>query len=307
MDKSILYNNIVKAFEESYGWLGRQFAEEFLHVVATQIIQQHSTTKQRIRSHLLLVWEPGWFKSTLLRIAADLLGEQNCAYMSDITPAVFRGTVTKTDDAVEFVPPACKTTPFIVVTEMGSLTTVKGLLQLLLITLEEGIVTVGLASLAKLTELQRFEIAQMYNIQISNGRMTYRTTSSFLCATYDESYLNDFALVNRFDIMIPRKELNNELASMVDGNEFEIQNSLVEAFRDMIRRPPPDNLLTIWKSKLPKSIFHVGNINPRIMRSLKSYMLSMAFWEKNVTEDALLDRAKYLLYTQTYIKDRLSK
>jgi hypothetical protein len=309
MSKADIFNAIVDAFNDAYGWLGKQFAEEFLYVAASQVMQRFLDIKRpRIRSHLLLMWDPGWYKSTLLGIASELLGEENCEYISDITPAVFRGTVVSANGTNEFVPPACKTKPFIIVTELGSLTAGSRsnmINQLFLITLEEGKVSVGLASLAKLSDEQKAQISAMYNIQFSNGRMTYTTTSTFLCATYDESYLTDYALVSRFEVMIPGKELGNELVESTDGREFIISDGVKERFREIINTAPPENLVEEWRRRIPKEVYSLGKIDPRIIRSVKSYRLARLFWEQDVDNNMLVERARYLLNTQAYIKMRL--
>ena len=62
MKRKKIYEDIVDSFDTSYGWLGEQFAHNFLLSACSWNIQQYSKPSFRMRRHLLLYWKPGWLK-----------------------------------------------------------------------------------------------------------------------------------------------------------------------------------------------------------------------------------------------------
>jgi hypothetical protein len=316
MNRAEVFNAIVSAFKNKYSWLGEQFAEELLYIVAAQNMQEHLSFDDediRLRSHLLLFWPAGWFKSTLLKRAYILLGSQNCDFLSDITTAALRGSLDRDSDGnVVFIPPKCKVKPFLILTELGTVTSKqdKELVQIFLQVLEEGIVTVDLVKFAALTEDQKREIeSALRGIMFSRespSTMIFITNCSILAATYNHKFVVDSAFSSRWDIMIPKQPFTSSLSAYVRKHRFRLEDEFRQKFREIIKSKPSNSLVDAWYEDLPKEIEERDEyISPRIMRSLLAFKLARLFWELEVNDQMLIDRFNYLRQVEMKVNSTL--
>ena len=306
-----IYEEIVNAFEGKYSWLGKQFAEEFLYVFASYCLHNKLRLDgERIRTHLLLYWQQGWLKSSLLSKVYSILGAENCELMSDITKAALRGSVEHQDKEVVFIPPKVMRAPFIICTELGSITAKdsEDMNQLLLAMLEEGIITVDLVKFARLSDEQRKEIELAYNIYFNTrSSITYTVNSVVIAGTYNTKYVLDDAFISRWQIVYPMHELDSRLTQYVDSNKFMINPKVIRELRRLLKENVNNELLEKeWFTPLPDSVYsYTTNLSPRLSRSLKFYKVARLFWDLEVSEDLLIKRLEYILYTQEKVKQTL--
>jgi len=328
LQPSEIYSDTIKSFNEKFSWLGEQFAKELLQVIATNTIQYFFKFKTRIRDHLLLFWEPGKGKTTLMREAQLILSHNLSFIMQDLTKAAFRGSLESISKSeVQFVPPECAIRRFIFVNEIGKITKSQEateLHQLLLSALEEGQMSVSLVKLVKLNEDQRNAISRTYNIDfdIQNpANMRYNVSSSFIVATYDKKYLLDDAFVSRFNVMIPIRKFDNDLirkimqnTSVDAGDKPILDQHLLTSLRHIIEiKPGPivmNQVVNVWKNDLPEIVYQFLNehnitLDLRLARDLKSYMTSLIFWQQEITDDLLINRLKYIFKVKKILRTTL--
>lgn len=290
MQKHEVYEKIVAAFEHDYGWLGRQFSEQFLLSCASWNIQQFSFPNFRIRRHLLLFWQAGYLKSTLLVKAYELLSPELCTIMTDVSLAALRGSV----DFGRFVSPYTLKRPFSICTEFGQV--VAGyesteIIQKLLNVLEEGMVTVSLGKIGSLSALDREEISKEYGITfIDNNTFTYKTNWVLMAGTYNRKFLVDNAFESRFVLMIPEKELDNNLTKYINNTKPEgIDVALAAEFRRHVLDPVSIPL----EVKLPDEIYaEESNLTLRQSSYLLSHILCKSWWGVKVDAQEIIDLAK---------------
>jgi len=290
MNRSTIYHNILDAFEHDFSWLGKQFAEEFLLSAASWNIQQYSKPPFRVRRHLLLYWAPGWLKSSLLVRAYDLLSEELCTMMTDITNAALRGTV----DYGKFVSPFTLKRPFSVCTEFGQIVSGSDsseLIQKLLNVLEEGVVTVSLGKISQLSRVAKDEAERDYGITfIDDNTFTYRTNWVLLAGTYNRKFLVDNALESRFTLMIPENPLNSGLTKhLISTRQEGIDEETVHNFRRAICEKNEVKS----DSRLPEEIFdNDENFNPRQCSAVLSYKMCRAWWGVKTSPEQLIRLSK---------------
>jgi hypothetical protein len=284
-----VYFKIVEAFENDYSWLGKQFAEELLLSVASWNIQQFSKPPFRLRRHLLLFWQPGWIKSTLLTRAYELLSPELCTIMSDVSLAALRGTV----EFGRFVSPYTLKRPFSIATEFGQVVTggeSQDLVQKLLNVLEEGMVTVSLGKISSISALEREEVESKYGISfIDSNTFTYKTNWVLMAGTYNKKFLVDNAFESRFTLVVPDKELNSELTKYINKHRPQgIDPELAGEFRRTIMTDSPINT----KIELPDEIYDTTGLTVRQSSYLISYALCRSWWGIETTTEELIELAK---------------
>jgi len=270
---------ITTAFESKFGLLGKQFAENMLISTCSWNIQQYSAPEYRIRRHTLLFWQAGFLKSQMLSKTYDILGDQLCTIMSDVSIATLRGSV----EAHRFVSPYTLKRPFSICTEFGQL--ISGdqeVIQKLLNVLEEGIVTVSLAKISQLDPGQVDEVEKKYGITfIDNTTFTYRTNWVLFAATYNNKFLVDSALESRFALMLPKKKLDNELVKHVNrAPPFALSQEAVDSLRfEVLMDKPIETMI-----KLPDECYEFP-ITMRDAGMICSTLLCKKWWGLKPTKE----------------------
>jgi hypothetical protein len=311
VDKGEIYGEITAAFKHKFGELGLQFAEELLTSIASANIQ-HTFLEQlgheRIRSHVLLYWQQGWLKSSLLMKARDIIGEASVELISDISKAALRGTVEyDADNEPQFNPPKVLRAPFIIATELGTLTG-KGLSggedlnQILLQILEEGIVNVDLSKFVKLTEEYREFLRKQYPTLKFKGStgIEYKTDCVWLGATYNSKYVVDSAFSTRWEIMIPKVELNSELTKYVDRHRWLLPQDINAKVQHLLHREAEQKYFDLWYEDLPDAVYDVNpNISPRFARAVKVFKLcNRMYWDFDASKKELVERMRHVIHSQ---------
>jgi len=258
--------------------------------VASWNIQQYSKPPFRVRRHLLLYWQPGWLKSSLLARAYDLLGEELCTMMTDVTNAALRGTV----DYGKFISPFTLKRPFSVCTEFGQVISGSDsgeLVQKLLNVLEEGIVTVSLGKISQLSKVARDRAEADYGVTfIDDNTFTYRTNWVLLAGTYNRKFLVDNALESRFTLLLPEKALNSELTKYITTVK---QRGIDEDTVYNFRRAIMEKNEVRSDVRLPDEVFeNDDSFNPRQCSAVLSYKMCRAWWGLKTAPETLINLAK---------------
>ena len=288
MQRKELYNEVVDAFEQSYSWLGKQFAEEMMLSLASWNVQTFSNPNFRARRHMILFWAPSWFKSTLLNKTYHLLGPELCTIMTDVSHAALRGTV----ESGQFVSPFTLKRPFSICTEFGQVLSGADsteIVQKLLNILEEGLVTVSLGKISYLSPTQREEIKDKYGITfIDNNTFTYHTNWVLMAGTYNRRFLVDNALESRFNIVYPEKRLDAQLTKyVINSRPFMISDDVINGVRNEILRKTIVNC----NIKLPDEVFDENtNITPRESAGLLSTIICRAWWGLKTDKEYILKK-----------------
>jgi hypothetical protein len=287
-----VYDTVVEAFDSKFSWLGGQFATEFLESIASWNIQQFSKPEYRIRKHIALYWEAAWLKSSLLKRAYDILGDQLCMVTSDITVASLRGTV----EFGKFVPPYTLVRPFAVATEFGQVVGPgkEDMVQKLLNVLEEGMVTVSLSKISSLSAEQVEMIQNEYPMIrfIEKNTFSYNTNWVLMAATYNKKFMIDNAFESRFNLVIPEKPLDSNLTKYVKNSpRFHIEEDVLINLREFVL--DGDHKIDC-NVNLPDELFEEsrGKITPRQCAMLSSYVLTNEWWGKKVTNDDIMVKAE---------------
>lgn len=287
MIKRKIYDEIVTAFENKYLGLGREVGEEFLLTAASWSIQEYNEPDFRVRRHLLLFWEAGWMKSSMLCKMYEILGTDNCIYTSDLSLASLRGSV----DYGKFVVPACMKKPFSIATEFGQISGSDNqeLVQKLLNVLEEGIVTVSLVKIGQLNPQDRERIQTEYKVQfLDDNTFTYRTNWTLLAGTYNKKFLSDNALESRFNIISPRDQLTPALVKHVnESGPFDLSEEAVWSFRDILKKKQDIEM----KIKLPEEVYEL-KMTMRDCSQIVSHIMGKQWWGVTMKKDDIYELAK---------------
>lgn len=214
-----IYKTIVNAMERKYSWLGRQVAEDLLDSIAMSVIDKCYDLPYRGNQHVLLIWDSGWFKSSMLSDFLSMMPSEYFGGIGKITDASLRGTVeTAAKPGSRFVAPPVLDYDFLIVREFGEgLTEDNDLRQTLLTVLEDQVVNVSLAKFAQLDAIERTAVELRYGANkfkwTSNSAFTYKTKVTLWCANYTP--VENEALLNRFNIVNPRAALDESLRDHV--------------------------------------------------------------------------------------------
>lgn len=297
-----LYQQFVNEFERVYSWLGRQVAEEFLLSLAGWNIDHYTNQEWRVRQHILMFWQPAWYKSTFLNKFREILDIRKCKLLTDVSNAALRGTI----DKGIFIPPLVVTYPFMTINEIAKITksSDKDLLQTFLMVLEEGVGSASYAKFATLKEPERKEIEKKYSrnsvIFTDDTSFEYKTDTLFLCATYKDEFIEDDAFQSRFNIIIPQRELTGELTKYVDNQEpLNITDEMKKTLRYLIFKKPPMK----FEYDLSDEIYD-NNPTPRDSGKLKSWAYSRQWWGFEV--DDILIEARFNHNVTSCIQARLT-
>ena len=311
MERKEAYNEIVSSFKRKYGFLGEQFAEEFLLAVAGYNLQEYSNTEFRVRRHPLLYWAHGWLKSGLLMRAYEILGDDLCMMMSDITPAALRGTV----EGGTFLVPFALKTPFAICTEFGQIISGSDsgeMIQKLLNLLEEGVVTVSLAKIARVSMEDIDNIEGKYNIKFKdNNTFTYKSNWVLFAATYNRKFLVDNAFESRFSVIAPKQRLGVNLIKHINESApFTVSLEAIEVLRSSVK----ETTAVDWTVKMPDEAYQYLS-NMRDSGSVLTKLMCLKWWGLKPTSDDAVFLAKELatqrdaiwMNTEDKMLDMLSK
>ncbi len=309
MNKTKIYNAVIESFENKFSWLGKQFAQEFLCAVASYNLEENLKFDARIRNHILLFWQHGWLKSSLIYRAFDILGNDNAAYITDISEPALRGSVEFTSDGEsQYVPPFVKEKPFIIVSEIGSLThkyRSDSLVQEMLTILEEGFNSTQLIKIARLSPEQRAKAEEEYGVRFEGlSRVYFKTNCVWIGATYNADYIVDNAFASRWEIQRPNQELTSKLTKWINRHSWHIDEDVVENLRKLIGDKPDPNLKAYFNKYLPDEMYDkYPQLSPRMSRSLKVYRLCRAYWGLKTDDDMLVNRLDNIIVSQDSVSE----
>ncbi len=308
--KQWLYSTIIRAFEQRYSSLGRQFAEELCVVLACYNMQKTNIMRsggdynavKNLRRNLLLCWDPGWLKSEMMEKANSMLMRSGeCKHITRITQPALFGSVQEIEKGKSaFIAPQILQFSIFFVTEVGQMD--QDMHQSLLDLLEQGHVDVSMLKLAMLSDEQRSEIQQQYPQIHFNSKtsFSYHCRPTFVCATYDRKYLNDHAFTSRFSVVTP-DELTNELIQEID-----------ESPETMFDDPLMNNSIMYWifntpsttsivRPKLPNSLYALRGLTPRFTDMVAKWVLAMTWWGFKVNDDMIYSYASNMMESHSKI------
>lgn len=277
-----LFKETVMAFEEKFSWLGHQAARELLLSAASWNIEEYSNPPFRYRTHVMLAWEKGWFKSTILRKMASIIGDSMTSKVGKVTNAAMRGSTS----GGQFTPPKVLSAPVLVSTEFGQTSFDDELLNIFLALLEEGETNISLNKIGSVTETQRKSIQEEYGNRVdftSENEFDLKSNFVFWGGTYDPVKLEDDALRSRFNIVTPTKPLDYQVTQCADKNKFYLDSDVVKEVRNELRREEEsrtDFSPEDW-------MYEEYNLEPRESAPLQSYMASRWWWGLPVNEDIM--------------------
>jgi hypothetical protein len=291
-----IYKTIVNSMERKYSWLGRQVAEELLDSVALSVIERTYNPPFRANQHVLLIWDVGWFKSSLLSDFKSFMPAAYFGGIGKVTDAVLRGTVeTAAKPGYRFVAPKILDYDFLVVKEFGkNLTEETGLKETLLTALEDRVVEVSLAKFAQLDSIERKAAEEIYKsskFRWDNATsFSYMTHVTLWCANYTP--IEDNAMLSRFDIVVPEQELDVSLKNWVMTHPYlEWDDKGIEPFETIWESI--DALMGTNRPILPVAfdlsdiLSDVPYLTPRMHSNIIKKLLAAAWWGFWLDEDAV--------------------
>lgn len=291
-ERKQVYNEIVEAFGVKYSWLGAQAAREMLMSAASWNIQQYSNPPFRYRTHLMLAWERGYLKSTMLRVMADIMGDDNTSVIGKVSDAAMRGSVS----GKSFTPPKPLRSPIVISTEFGQTDFNDELLNLFLNMLEEGETNVALNKIAQLSENQREDIERRFDRRVkfgANNEFDLKCDFVFWGATYDPSKLADDALRSRFDVVTPVKPLNHEITRAADNNpsvKKQVDKTTVKDLRRFLKQE--EEFPTDFRPS--PSMYKDYDLIPRESRDIQAYMACRNWWGLDTNPDVMRSYIEYM-------------
>lgn len=280
-----LFKRIVDAFEHKYSWLGKQASREMLLSAASWNINKYSDPPMRFRNHVMLAWDRGWIKSTLMRKMATVLGSDLCSTVGKVTDAAMRGSISQG----QFMPPKPLKTPVVISTEFGQTSFDDELLNLFLNMLEEGHTNVSLNKIGSLPEEQKKSVEKEYDGAIKFGaknEFTVKCNFVFWGATYDPHFMQDDALRSRFNVVTPEEPLSSQITKRADQTpplETLIDQENVKAIRREIKSE--EEVRTDFTP--PDHLYEEYSLNPRESRDLQAHMASLNWWGFNINPELM--------------------
>jgi len=285
-----IYKTIVNAIEKKYSWLGRQVAEELLDSLASSIIDRTYDIPFRANQHVLLIWDSGWFKSSILGDFQKMLPREYIGGIGTISDAALRGTVeTNAKPGQRFVPPTVLKDDFITVREFGKgMTEDPALKQTLLNALEDQEVHVSLAKFAQLDSTERRKCELDYKDDLftweNDTSFRYRTKVTLWAANYTP--IDDPALLSRFNIVYPQKTLDEDLKDYVMMHPY-LEDHVLEPgvapyFKDI--QTAVDGIMANHRPPIPFTIDlrdelrGIRGLSPRIHSNIIKKLMAAAWW-----------------------------
>jgi hypothetical protein len=324
--------------EHKYSWLGRQVAEELLDSIACSVINRCYPVSFRANQHVLLIWDSGWFKSSLLSDFMSMMPNDYFGGIGKVTDAAFRGTIeANAKPGRRFVAPTSLLYDFLIVKEFGrGLTEEVQLKETLLTALEDQRVIVNLAKFSQLDDLERRGIEQQFlrdNLVWENDNtFQYRTSFSMWAANYNP--VEDPALLSRFNVVVPNRELDDELRNHVMMHPqllIELEPGISPPYTGI--REAVDSVMGSHRPPLPmgfdltSELAGIRGLTPRIHSTIIKKLLAAAWWgfwydsdairgmaysaisSKRVSQrdytDAVIDKFKSGFFTLQQVADEL--
>lgn len=288
-ERKQVFKEIVNAFESKYSWLGTQTSRQLLLSAASWNIEKYSDPHMRYRNHVMLAWDRGWLKSSMLRKMANILGDDFCSTIGKVTDAAMRGSVS----AGQFTPPKPLRTPVVISTEFGQTDFSEELLNLFLALLEESQTNVALNKIGQLSQTAKSNIENKYKGQVkfsASNEFDLKCNFVFWGATYDPSKLADDALRSRFEVVTPAKDLDASITRSIDDNRFNLSNTTIKDCRTMLKSDKEVET----DFELPKKLYRNYNLIPRESRDLQAHMACRNWWGLDVTPDIMEQYIKHL-------------
>lgn len=287
-----VYTSIRDAFAEKYSFLGAQAARELLMSAASWNIDKYSDPPMRYRNHVMLAWEPGWVKSTLLHKMQKVLGDELVSTVGKLTAAVLRGSVR----GGKFSPPTPMKSPIVASTEFGQTDFDDELLNTFLALLEEGKTNVSLNKIAGMSESLKENVENKYAGQITfeeENEFHLEVDFAFWGATHDPTLLTENALKTRFNIVTPNQPLTGEVTESMDNSpalEKILDKTDITDARRIIRSQ--QEVATNFRP--PSSFYTEFHLSPRLARDIQSYMAARNWWGLKVTPEIMRDYTEQL-------------
>jgi hypothetical protein len=287
-----IYKTILRAMEKKYSWLGRQVTEELLDSLASSIIDRCYDLPFRANQHVLLIWDSGWFKSSILSDFQSMMPKEYIGGIGTISDAALRGTVeTAAKPGCRFVPPSILSNDFIVVREFGKgLTDDMTLKQTLLNALEDQEVHVSLAKFAQLDSIERrkpeLDFKDDNFIWDNDTSFTYKTKVTLWAANYTP--IEDAALLSRFNIVYPEKLLDEDLMHYVMTHPYMdvvLEPGVAPLFMDI--QTAVDGIMANHRPPIPFSVDlreelkGVKGLSPRVYSNIIKKLMASAWWGFN--------------------------
>lgn len=291
-DRKEVYTDIRDAFAEKYDFLGAQVARECLLSAASWNIDKYSDPPMRFRNHVMLTWQPGWMKTTMLLKMRKVFGDELVSTCGKITEAAIRGSI----ESGRFSPPKPLRTPIVISTEFGQTEFEGELLHTFLNLLEEGRTNVSLNKIAALSESEKRNVEKKYNDEVvfkAENEFDLNTSFVFWGATHDPKQLDENALKDRFNIITPAKPLTGEVTEAIDtapSIESQLSQDTIHAVRRMIRSDKPVST----NFKPPSAFYRKYGMSPRTSRDVQAYMAARNWWGLETTPDVMEEYIKHL-------------
>lgn len=291
-EREELFKKILEAYSEKYSWLGAQACRQMLISVATWNLEQYSNPPFRYRTHVMLAWDRGFLKSTMMREMADLLGEEMVSIIGKVSDAAMRGSVS----GGKFTPPKPLRTPIVISTEFGQTDFNDELLNLFLNLLEEGHTNIALNKIASLSENQKRNIENDHDNQIdfkANNEFDLRSNFVFWGASYDPTKLDDDALRSRFSVATPNKPLDHTITQAADSSPS-VRSQLSGTLKRRLRKTVNSEKEYSTDFKPTPELYEKYNIIPRESRDIQSYMAARNWWGLKVNPEIMEEFIKHL-------------
>lgn len=288
--RKAVYKEIVNAFETKYSWLGKQAAEEMLLSLASWNIEKFSNESGiRYRNHVMLAWERGWVKSTMMKKMATLVGDDMVTTMGKVTDAALRGSVS----GGTFAPPKVLKAPIVISTEFGQTKFEDELLNIFLAMLEEGTTNISLNKVGSMSPQSQQNAKNKFGSSLEftdSNEFQIECDFVFWGATYDPSMLADGAMRSRFNVVTPTKPLDHKIIECVDKNKFRVSKETVRNFRKEIKSEDEVGV----DFDMPSHIYKQYNFNMREFRDTKAYMAARNWWGLETTPEVIEEFAQHM-------------
>jgi len=287
-ERKQMFSEVVTAFENKYSWLGHQVARELLLSAASWNIEKYSDPRMRYRDHVMLAWNKGWLKTSLLGKMADILGDELCSTIGKVTDAAMRGSTA----AGKFTPPKPLKTPFVISTEFGQTEFSDELLNLFLALLEEGETNVALNKIGNISDTQAKKVEEQYDgIEFKDvNEFNLTTNFVFWGATYDPSKLQDDAFRSRMKIVTPEKQLDWRITKCIDKNRFHLSAQTIKDIRNELQKE--ESFETDFEP--PDRLYKEYSISPRESRDMQAYMAARNWWGLDVNPEIMENHIQWL-------------
>lgn len=325
-EREEVFDEIVDEFKKAYSWWGEQLSQQALISLATHNIESDDAVTvdskyvhtPRIRRHLLVFAPRGWYKSTILGLMTELVGNDpedgRVGKVGTVSEAAFRGTV---NDNGEFVPPEAMTKDVLFFDEFGTVATDEDLLQVMNQLMESGEATVNLSKIADMDSKYQYQLEQKYDQlkfvggDLKNARNAqpgedldfdeigsapkfyYHSKPIMWACTYKPEHIQDAANASRWSpVFMKKKPTATNLTKYVNNHRFDIESETVKLFRQVLkdtgvpadvdsenqRKALAGDLTAVT---IPDRIYEANpEMDGRMSAQIKQYVLGLKWWGK---------------------------